>query len=67
MFPGATTSREEAAYVVAGAPLDVSTSFRPGTRFGPERIRRLRERHGEGDAVVTDDAGDGGPDVPPAT
>jgi len=33
----------------------------------PERIRRLRERHGEGDAVVTDDAGDGGPDVPPAT
>jgi len=41
MFPGATTSREEAAYVVAGAPLDVSTSFRPGTRFGPERIRRF--------------------------
>jgi agmatinase len=41
MFPGATTSREDAGYVVVGAPLDVSTSFRPGTRFGPERIRRF--------------------------
>ena len=33
----------------------------------PERIRRLREQYGERDAVVTDDSGDGGPDVPPAT
>ncbi|WP_049984987.1 agmatinase [Halobellus rufus] len=41
MFPGATASRTDAAYVVVGAPLDVSTSFRPGTRFGPERIRRF--------------------------
>ena len=41
MFPGATASRDDAAYVVVGAPLDVSTSFRPGTRFGPERIRRF--------------------------
>ena len=41
MFPGATASRQAAAYVVAGAPLDVSTSFQPGTRFGPERIRRF--------------------------
>jgi agmatinase len=41
MFPGATTSREEAEYAVVGAPLDASTSFRPGTRFGPERIRRF--------------------------
>ena len=41
MFPGATASREAAAYVVTGAPLDVSTSFQPGTRFGPERIRRF--------------------------
>jgi agmatinase len=24
-----------------GAPLDVSTTFRPGTRFGPDRIRRF--------------------------
>ena len=41
MFPGATASRDDAAYAVVGAPLDVSTSFRPGTRFGPERIRRF--------------------------
>ncbi|WP_311172453.1 arginase family protein [Halobellus ordinarius] len=41
MFPGATAAREDAAYVVVGAPLDLSTSFRPGTRFGPERIRRF--------------------------
>ena len=35
----------------------------------PERIRRLRERYSEdsGDAVVTDESGDSGPDVPPAT
>ncbi|MBB6644924.1 arginase family protein [Halobellus ruber] len=41
MFPGATASGEKAAYAVVGAPLDVSTTFRPGTRFGPERIRRF--------------------------
>ena len=41
MFPGATASRGDAAYVVVGAPLDISTSFQPGTRFGPERIRRF--------------------------
>jgi agmatinase len=38
-FPGATADRADAAYVVVGAPLDVSTSFHPGTRFGPDRIR----------------------------
>jgi agmatinase len=42
-FPGATADRAEAAYVVVGAPLDVSTSFQPGTRFGPDRIRTLAE------------------------
>ncbi|SFR52328.1 agmatinase [Halogeometricum limi] len=41
MYPGATASRDDAAYVVVGAPLDISTTFRPGTRFGPERIRRF--------------------------
>lgn len=38
-FPGATTDRAAAAYVVTGAPLDSSTTFHPGTRFGPGRIR----------------------------
>ncbi|WP_338737773.1 agmatinase [Haloplanus salilacus] len=41
MFPGATADRESADYVVVGAPLDVSTTFQPGTRFGPDRIRRF--------------------------
>jgi agmatinase len=40
-FPGASADREDAAYVVVGAPLDVSTTFQPGTRFGPDRIRRF--------------------------
>ena len=40
-FPGATADPEAAAYAVVGAPLDVSTTFRPGARFGPERVRRF--------------------------
>ncbi|WP_255195306.1 arginase family protein [Halorarius litoreus] len=40
-FPGATSERPAADYAVVGAPLDVSTTFQPGTRFGPERVRRF--------------------------
>ena len=40
-FPGATTDRDAADYVVVGAPLDATTTFQPGARFGPERIRRF--------------------------
>ncbi|GAB3684628.1 agmatinase [Salinarchaeum chitinilyticum] len=39
MFPGATADREDAEFAVVGAPLDASTSFQPGTRFGPDRVR----------------------------
>lgn len=40
MFPGAQADAlSVAAYAIVGAPLDRSTSFYPGTRFGPERIR----------------------------
>ena len=39
MFPGARAPREDAEYAVVGAPLDISTTFRPGTRFGPTRVR----------------------------
>ena len=39
MFPGANADREAARYVVVGAPLDISTTFQPGARFGPDRIR----------------------------
>jgi agmatinase len=52
MFPGATDERErtdaagqpdraDANFVVVGAPLDASTTFQPGTRFGPRRIRHF--------------------------
>ncbi|MES3517876.1 MAG: arginase family protein [Natronomonas sp.] len=40
-FPGAGADPADAEYAVVGAPLDTSTTFRPGTRFGPERIRRF--------------------------
>ncbi|MFB6161692.1 MAG: agmatinase [Haloferacaceae archaeon] len=40
-FPGARAARDAAEYVVVGAPLDVSTSFQPGARFGPDRVRRF--------------------------
>jgi agmatinase len=43
MFPGATADREAADYVLAGAPLDRSTTFQPGARFGPDRIRHFAE------------------------
>jgi agmatinase len=41
MFPGATADPDAADYAVVGAPLDVSTTFQPGTRFGPDRVRRF--------------------------
>ena len=66
MLPGANADRDDAAYVVVGAPLDVSTSFRPGTRFGPDRVRRFartfEDYHQDFDAHFSDlgvhDAGD---------
>lgn len=43
MFPGASASRADAEYVIVGGPLDISTTFQPGTRFGPGRIRTFAE------------------------
>ena len=55
MFPGATDEREGtdargresdrvgANFVVVGAPLDATTTFQPGARFGPRRIRSFAE------------------------
>jgi len=40
-FPGATADRGDADYAVVGAPLDRSTTFQPGARFGPERVRNF--------------------------
>jgi agmatinase len=44
MFPGAHEDRADAQYAVMGAPLDATTSFRPGTRFGPDRCRRFAQQ-----------------------
>lgn len=41
MFPGAEAPAESADYAIIGAPLDVSATFRPGARFGPERVRAV--------------------------
>ncbi len=41
MFPGANESHTDATYTIVGAPLERSTTFRGGTRFGPDRIRKF--------------------------
>ena len=38
-FIGCDKNYEEANIVIFGAPFDSTTSFRPGTRFGPKAIR----------------------------
>ncbi|MFB6281834.1 MAG: arginase family protein [Haloferacaceae archaeon] len=40
-FPGAEAGRDGADYVLVGAPLDATTTFGPGARFGPDRVRRF--------------------------
>lgn len=40
-FADADASYEEARYAVFGVPYDGTTSFRPGTRFGPRAIREV--------------------------
>jgi agmatinase len=49
MFPGATADRESAAYVLLGAPLDATTSFHPGARFGPDRLRHYADGYDDYD------------------
>lgn len=41
MFPGAAAELDDPDYAILGAPLDNTTTFYPGTRFGPDRIRRF--------------------------
>lgn len=40
-FADADTSYEVARYAIFGVPYDGTTSFRPGTRFGPRAIREF--------------------------
>lgn len=39
-FVDSTTSRKDARYIIMGAPLDLTASYRSGTRFAPEAIRQ---------------------------
>ncbi|WP_348607715.1 arginase family protein [Halobaculum rarum] len=48
-FPGANADRDEAAYVLTGAPLDATTTFQPGTRFGPDRVRKFASTYDDYD------------------
>lgn len=40
-FLGATADFETAQNIIMGVPLDLTTTYRPGTRFGPNQIRKL--------------------------
>ncbi|NLX49765.1 MAG: agmatinase [Methanospirillum sp.] len=40
-FADALASYEDARYVLLGVPFDNTTSYRPGTRFGPRAIREV--------------------------
>jgi len=40
-FMGSCESYEEANIVMVGVPMDFTCSFRPGTRFGPQKIREI--------------------------
>ena len=57
-FPGARADPDDAAYAVVGAPLDVSTTFRPGARFGPDRVRRFARPFDEYDQRTDRDLSD---------
>lgn len=48
----------DARIVLLGAPLDVTTSFRPGTRFGPARIRDVSDGLEEFSPVLGRELGD---------
>lgn len=40
-FMGSTEKYEDASVVMVGVPMDFTCSFRPGTRFGPQKIREV--------------------------
>ncbi len=69
MFPGAAVKRSKADYALVGAPLDRSTTFQPGTRFGPRCVRHGAEPFEDFDqhteqcfsALAVHDHGDIGP------
>lgn len=52
MFPGADAEVTDPSYAIIGAPLDATTTFYPGARFGPERIRHFAGHFDDYDRVT---------------
>ena len=42
-FMGSSDSLEDSSKVIIGLPMDFTTSFRPGTRLAPFRVREVSE------------------------
>lgn len=40
-FMASCDSYEDALAIIVGAPMDLTSSFKPGSRFGPQRIREV--------------------------
>lgn len=40
-FMGSTECFDDASIIMVGVPMDFTCSFRPGTRFGPQKIREV--------------------------
>ncbi|MBI2915066.1 MAG: agmatinase [Firmicutes bacterium] len=66
VFMGGTAGLDEAGAALLGVPLDLTASFRPGTRFGPAKVREVShaleeyspELHRELDEAAFHDCGD---------
>ena len=52
-FLGVTRRDTESSIAIAGIPLDLGTTNRPGARFGPEAIRRASKMLVDGDHPLT--------------
>jgi len=57
-FIGCTDSYEHSGLIIIGAPMDLTVSFRPGTRLGPQQIRRVSHGLEEYSIYLGKDLGD---------
>lgn len=57
-FIGCADSYEQAGLIIIGAPMDLTVSFRPGTRLGPQQIRRVSHGLEEYSIYLDKDLGD---------
>jgi len=57
-FIGSADNYEQARLIIIGAPMDFTVSFRPGTRLGPQQIRRVSHGLEEYSIYLDKDLGD---------